>query len=127
GNASPGERVLIVGMRARRLADRALARQLAESLVVLYPRDERARFTLAILYGAQQMYDRAIAEYQKAVEINPKYAIAYNQVGYEYRLVGNLPAAESAFTHYIALMPGDPDPYASYAAVLIKMGGFCEH
>lgn len=125
-NASPGERLVILGLEARNHADRARARQLAESLVVLYPRDERAHSTLAISYSGGQQYDKAIAEYRKAIELNPEYSIAYNQLGYAYRSVGNMEAAEAVFQKYIALIPNDPNPYDSYAELLMKAGRFDE-
>jgi len=125
-DVSPGERLTILGMQARQNADPARARQLAESLVVLYPRDERARLALAILESAQREYPRAIAEYQDAVAINPGYALAYNQLGYAYRSVGDMGAAEAAFRKYISLVPDDPNPYDSYAELLMKTGRFDE-
>jgi tetratricopeptide (TPR) repeat protein len=125
-NASPGERLVILGLEARNHADRARARQLAESLVVLYPRDERAHSGLAILCSAAQQYDKAVAEYRKAIELNPDYSIAYNQLGYAYRSAGNMEAAESSFRKYIALIPNDPNPYDSYAELLMKTGRFDE-
>jgi tetratricopeptide (TPR) repeat protein len=97
GNVSPGERLLILGLQARNHADRVRARQLAEPLVVLYPRDERAHSTLAILYSGAQQYDKAIAEYRKAIALNSEYSIAYNQLGYAYRSAGNMKDAESVF------------------------------
>jgi tetratricopeptide (TPR) repeat protein len=124
--ASPGERLLIRGMQARVHADRALARQLAESLVALYPRDERAHGVLALVYAGQQDYAREIGEYEKAIAINPGYVLAYNQLGYAHRSRGELAAAERDFRQYIALMPGDPNPYDSYAELLMKMGRFDE-
>jgi superkiller protein 3 len=124
--ASAGERLMILGMQARVHADRALERQLAESLVALYPRDERAHGVLALVYAGRREYANEIAEYQKAVAINPGYALAYNQLGYAYRSLGDMSAAESAFERYIAAMPNDPNPYDSYAELLMKMGRFDE-
>jgi len=123
---SPGERLFILGLQARSQADRARARQLAESLVVQYPRDERARVALGAIYSAQQMHAKAIAEYEAAIRINPNHSLAYNQLGYAYRSVGNMAAAETAFRKYIALLPNDPNPYDSYAELLMKTGRFDE-
>jgi tetratricopeptide (TPR) repeat protein len=123
---SSGERLMILGMQARANADRALARQLAESLVTQYPQDERAHFILATVYSAQQLYPKVIAEYQKAIAINPNYSLAYNQIGYAYRAVDNQPAAEAAYKKYIGLMPNDPNPHDSYAELLMKLGRFDE-
>ena len=125
-HVSAGERLIILGMQARTHADRSLARQLAESLVTLYARDERAHFILATVYSAQQLYAKVIAEYRAAITINPEYSLAYNQIGYAYRSVGDLGAAEGAFKKYVALLPNDPNPHDSYAELLMKLGRFDE-
>lgn len=126
GKASPGERLLILALQARTNGDPERTRQLAESLVVLYPKDERAHWVLANACSAQQMYDRTIAELRAAIALNPTYSLAYNQLGYAYRSAGQMTAAETAFTHYIALVPNDPNPYDSYAELLMKAGRFDE-
>ncbi|HEX4683556.1 MAG TPA: tetratricopeptide repeat protein [Gemmatimonadaceae bacterium] len=123
---SAGERLMILGLEARTHADRARARQIAESLVVQYPEDERAHFVLGTVYSAQHLYDRTIAQYQRAITIDPGYSLAYNQLGYAFRSAGNLAAAETSFRKYIALVPNDPNPYDSYAELLMKMGRFDE-
>ncbi len=125
-NASSGERLIILGLQARQHGDPEGQRQLAESLVVQYPMDERAHATLANACAAQQMYDRAIAEFRAAIALNPNYSLAYNQLGYAYRSAGRMTAAETAFTRYIALVPNDPNPYDSYAELLMKVGRFDE-
>jgi tetratricopeptide (TPR) repeat protein len=125
-HVSPGERLTILAFQARNHAEPARARQLAESLTILYPRDERAHSALGILYSGTQQYDKAIVEYQKAIELDPKYSIAYNQLGYAYRSVRKMEAAEAVFRKYIALIPNDPNPYDSYAELLMKSGRFAE-
>ena len=125
-NVSDGERLLIVAMQARIDADPVTVRQYAESLVTRYPRDERAHWLLGTAFSAQQFYERAIEQYQKAIDINPQYSLAYNSIGYAYRPTGNTAAAEKAFRQYIALVPNDPNPYDSYAELLMKVGRFDE-
>ena len=124
--ASEGERLLIFAMRARIDADPTAVRQYAESLTTRYPRDERAHWVLGNAYSAQQLYVKAIEQYQTAIAINPQYSLAYNSVGYAYRPMGNTTAAEKAFLKYIALVPTDPNPYDSYAELLMKLGRFDE-
>lgn len=124
--ASTGERWLIQGFQARRQGDPARARQLADSLVVRYPQDERAHWTLGNACAAAQQYDCAIAEFRAAIRLDPAYSLAYNQLGYAYRGAGRLAEAESAFKRYIALVPNDPNPYDSYAELLMKWGRFDE-
>ena len=124
--ASLGERLLILGFEARTHGDPDRARQIADSLVAQYPADERAHWTLANACSAQQRYERAIDEFNAAIAINPRYSLAYNQLGYAYRSAGRMAAAESAFKQYIALVPNDPNPYDSYAELLMKSGRFEE-
>jgi len=45
-------------------------------------------------------------------------------LGYSYRNLGNFDDAETAFKKYIELIPNDPNPYDSYAEMLLKQGGF---
>ncbi len=125
-NASPGERLFIELLDARSHADRSRQLQLAESLVVRYPLDERAHLALASIYSAQQRRENTIAEYQKAIAIDPGYSLAYNQLGFAYRSVNMLDSAQAVFLRYIALVPNDPNPHDSYAELLMKMGRFDE-
>lgn len=125
-NASPGERLVIKVFEARNHGDPERARQYAESLVVQYPKDERAHWALANSYSAQQQYEKAIDEFRAAIAINTNYSLAYNQLGYAYRSAGRMAEAESAFKQYIALVPNDPNPYDSYAELLMKLGRFDE-
>jgi tetratricopeptide (TPR) repeat protein len=126
GKASEGERLMILGLQAGANADTKLQREYYERLVAAYPRDERAHFLLGGAYFGQQAYDRAVAEYQKSVELSPDYAPAYNLLGYAQRAQERYADAEAAFKKYIELIPGDPNPYDSYAELLMKMGRFDE-
>ena len=47
-------------------------------------------------------------------------------LGYAYRQEGDYANAEQAFKKYIELIPNDPNPYDSYAELLLKMGKFDE-
>lgn len=124
--ASDGERLLILSLEANAKADPAKSLQYAEEIVAKYPQDERAHANLGNVYIGRQQNDKAIAEFQKAIEINPSFSPAYNSLGYAYRPVGNYVEAEKAFKKYIELLPNDPNPYDSYAELLMKTGRFDE-
>ena len=47
-------------------------------------------------------------------------------MGYAYRFLDQYGQAETAFKKYIELIPDDPNPYDSYAELLMKMGRFDE-
>ena len=44
-------------------------------------------------------------------------------LGYAYRQQEDYANAEQSFKKYIELIPNDPNPYDSYAELLLKMGG----
>ena len=69
---------------------------------------------------------KAIEQLKKAPELAPNYSPAYNMLGYAYRQAGDYANAEQAFKKYIELIPNDPNPYDSYAELLLKMGKFDE-
>ena len=124
--ASEGERLMILALDAGGNAKPAKALAYQEELVAKYPGDERAHFALGGAYFGRQEFDKAIAEYRKATEINPEFSPAYNLLGYAYRAVERFGDAEAAFKKYIELIPGDPNPYDSYAELLMKTGRFDE-
>ena len=109
GTASEGERLQIQALKAGvdGRADEQLA--LLKELVQKFPQDERAHNALGNqLFFARQEYDAAIAEYQKAVEINPEYSASWNSMGYAARAAGRFDEAEQAFRKYIEVIPGFP-------------------
>jgi len=121
-----GERLMILALQAGGNADPAKALTYQQELVTKYPGDERAHFLLGNGFFGQQQYEKAIAEYRKASEINPRFSPAYNSIGYAYRPLEQYDQAEVAFKKYIELIPNDPNPYDSYAELLMKTGRFDE-
>src|SRR6266496_3747017 len=95
--ASNGERLLILATEAGANNNALKQKEYLDQLVAAYPDDERAHFNLGGYYFGQQDYPKAIEHY---------------------------PNAEKAFQKYIELIPKDPNPYDSYAELLLKMGRF---
>src|SRR5581483_698964 len=93
-------------------------------LLAKYPRDHE----LATLGGGwllrQERYEQAISVLERAVNIAPDYADAYNELGYAYASVGDYPKAIAAMDRYVALMPDEPNPYDSYGEILRMAGKF---
>jgi tetratricopeptide (TPR) repeat protein len=123
---SEGERLTILAFEAGNSGDPAKRGEYLEKLVTLYPKDERAQFDLGNHYTALQNYAKAVEHYTEATKIDSNYSPAYNSLGYAYRFMGDFPAAEKAFKKYIELIPNDPNPYDSYAELLMKLGRFDE-
>lgn len=125
-NASEGERLWILSADASSKGQSNKQGEYLQKLVAAYPQDERAHNLLAIYYFGLQQYANAIKEYQQAVSINPDFAPSYNMLGYSYRFNEQLDQAEQAFRKYIQLIPNDPNPYDSYAELLMRMGRYDE-
>lgn len=124
GKASNGERLLILATEAGANNDTVKQKELLEQLEAAYPGDERAHFNVGGFYFGQQDFPKAIEHYKKATDLAPTYSSAFNLLGYAYRQNGDYANAEQAFKKYIELIPNDPNPYDSYAELLLKMGKF---
>ncbi len=121
-NVSEGERLLIEASQASADNKPLKALELRKRLVRRYPKDKRAHYSLAGSYSGQDEFDKAIAEYEKAIRIDPDFSPPYNLLGYMHILNDNLEQAEAAFQNYIRLVPDEANPYDSMADLLTRMG-----
>jgi tetratricopeptide (TPR) repeat protein len=97
GGVSEGERLWILGVEAGASGLPMKQREMYKQLVEEYPNDERAHNLLGNNYFGQEQYEQAIAEYQRAIQINPNFSQPYNQMGYANRFLENYAEAEKAF------------------------------
>jgi len=72
-----------------------------------------------ISYRDQEKWDEAIAAYTKAIEIDSKFANAYNNRGYAYFKKENNEAAIADFTKAIELEPKQTVPYKNRAWIYV--------
>lgn len=121
---SEGEQLMIEGLEAGINGKPLDQRRAYKKLTVLFPQDERAHNFLGNYYFSQQEFDLAIAEFERAISINPSFASPYNMLGYSYARLYRYDQAETAFKKYIELIPYDPNPYDSYAELLLRVGKF---
>ncbi len=126
GGASEGERWVILAARAGSDGDPEAQSEHLRRLVEEFPADERAHNLIGNLHFGRQEYARAIRHFTQATEINRDYSPPYNSLGYSERALGNYGAAEEAFKKYIEILPGEPNPYDSYAELLMKLGRYQE-
>ena len=123
---SEGERVLIDYMQASSDANRPKEKELLDKLLTMFPEDKRVRLNVGLYFQTINDYKSALESYTKATELDSTYAPAYNLLGYMNMAQGKLDAAEKPFKKYIALLPSKPNPYDSYAELLLKMGRYDE-
>jgi tetratricopeptide (TPR) repeat protein len=120
--ASEGERLLIEATHAN-IAERNPIKGigLLEQLIQKFPNDKRAHNTLGYVYGFRDEDDKAIAEFNKAIEIDKDFAPIYNGLGYAYSEKGDYAKAEEAFKNYVRLLPNEANPHDSFADLYTKM------
>lgn len=125
--ASPAERAWILAVQAQ--FDGAVAeqgRQMAE-LIKLTPADKHSRFFAGVYFaGAPADLPTAYGHLRKAVELDPAYGAAFNQLGYLCARMGKFEEAEQAFKRYIEVRPGKPNPHDSYAEFLLNRGRYAD-
>jgi tetratricopeptide (TPR) repeat protein len=56
----------------------------------------------------QGKWPEAMADFNKAIELDPNFAIAYNNRGFNYQQTGNQQAAEADFTKALTIEPQNP-------------------
>jgi tetratricopeptide (TPR) repeat protein len=119
---SKGERLLIEAANAGVQNNPQKRGQLLDQLVKSYPDDKRARTIIGFYYNGRDKDDLAIMQLKKAIEIDKKYAPAYNLLGYAYLKTEQFDKSEEAFKKYISLIPNEANPHDSIADLYTKMG-----
>jgi tetratricopeptide (TPR) repeat protein len=88
------------------------------------PDDIDANFNLGDLYFSLQNYDEALRYYQAILAIDPKYKMAYNQIGYCYARRGDLTNAAAIMRQYQELVPTEPNPFDSMGEIYFNYGEY---
>lgn len=122
---SEGEKHLISFSKAQFEGNTSKEKDEIQKLLSMFPKDKRVAFIAGTFEQfSNRNFDAAIQHYQKAVQIDPNYAPAYNVMGYAYSDKNDFNKAEEAFKKYISLLPDSPNPYDSYAELLLKNGRY---
>ena len=126
-HVSDGERLSIEAVHANSIEGRPQkARDIYLKLVEMYPKDELAHLRLAVHYFLQKDYKNSLLVCDVVLSISPEFAPLFNLLGYTHQALGDYEAAEQSFKRYIELIPAEPNPYDSYADLLVKTGRFEE-
>jgi len=88
------------------------------------PNDVDAYFTLGDIHFSLQNYDEALSYYQSILAIDPKYKMAYNQLGYCYARKGDLANAVAIMKQYQSLAPDEPNPFDSMGEIYFNYGDY---
>ena len=121
---SPGEREWILAAKDQAEGNQAGRKMHLEQLLKLHPADKRAHSQMGFYYRSIGDDATALRHFTQAVKLDKNYAPAYNNIGYSNLSLGRYGDAEQAFKTYIKLIPKNPNPYDSYAELLMKTGEF---
>lgn len=96
--------------------------QILQEIAKKYPEEKRIHFDLGMYYLGKSMQDEAEAELKKAVELDPEYGYALNQLGYLFSSKNDFEEALEYFRRYASVSPGEANPYDSMGEVFFRMG-----
>src|SRR5215472_15337608 len=89
-----------------------------------YPHDKRLNFLIGYWLYKLDEYERSKTFTLQALEDDPAYATAYNQLGYLYSREREYDKAIEAMEKYVKLLPNEPNPHDSYGEMLRLSGRF---
>lgn len=125
-NISPGEKLLIEYAQASFDRNTLKEKTSIDQLLQGYSDDKWVQQIAGQFYFGQSDYRKALTHFNETIKLDADFAPAYNMIGYTQSMLNNLDEAEQAFETYINLVPDNPNPYDSYAELLLKMGKYDE-
>ncbi len=96
--------------------------EILQEIAKKYPEEKRIHFDLALYYLGNGMQDKAEAELKKAIELDPEYGYALNQLAYMYSNKNDFKQALEYFKRYASVSPGDANPFDSMGEMYFRMG-----
>jgi tetratricopeptide (TPR) repeat protein len=121
--ASEKERLYIEASYAGAVKrDGAERRRLLEELVAKYPGEKDAYHELGRSYGSAKLYPQALANFEKALALDPDFGPALNEAAYTCLKMGQPAKAIPYLERYAAANPGDPNPQDSIGEMLMRTG-----
>ncbi|GAG09068.1 unnamed protein product, partial [marine sediment metagenome] len=87
-----------------------------------YPKEKGVHQRLAGYYNERKMYDKAIEEYNKTLELDPNYGNALNELAYTFLDVKQYERAIELLKRYATVSPGDANPFDSMGYAYFRIG-----
>lgn len=124
------KRLEVLALEALLKEDWNMAVTYLRKITSMNPENVRAHIDLGIVYYQKKMmYDEGIAEFKKALELDPqamkpRVAFTYCVLGYAYLRKGELREAEQAFKKYVDLSPNQPLPLLCLGEFYLIVGNY---
>jgi hypothetical protein len=119
---SEAERSLLEAIMAQLQERRPAARAALDALVAQVPGERRAFYYRGLLRYRVADFDGALADLQKATELDGKFGPAYNAIGHLQLRRDKLDEATRAFEKYIEVAPREANAYDSMAILRLRKG-----
>ena len=115
-------RFLIDGLMAQAQDRRPAARAAFDALVAQVPGERRAYYYRGLSRYRVADFDGALADLQKATELDPKFGPAYNAIGHLQLRRDKLEEATRAFDKYVEVAPREANAHDSLAILHLRKG-----
>ena len=96
--------------------------RIRQKMAEKFPKEKKVFHVLAQHYRGKGSYDKAIIEFKKALDLDPDYGLAHNDIAYTYLSIGDFSNAVEHLKKYVALNPGEPNPLDSLAEAYFWQG-----
>jgi len=124
-NAGPEEKLIIDWLANASQAKWVPAIQAMNEALTSYPHDKHLHWLAGWwLQLDQNQSQRAVAMFERVMQIDPKFADAYNEAAYCYARQGDLDKAFADIKRYTELVPNEPNPQDSFAEISRMAGRF---
>lgn len=124
---SSGEKNLVLYFKAQVDGQGLKQKEHLDKLLELFPADKRVQYLAGLyFYNTKRDFSTALKYFGRVTELDKSYAPVYNFIGYCHLTLSNFAEAEKAFVEQIKLAPERPNPYDSYAELLMRMGRYDE-
>lgn len=124
-NANAEEGLIIDWLANSSQARSVPAIQAMNEALEKYPHDKHlhwlAGWWLLVDHNQSQ---RAVAMFERVMQIDPKFADAYNEAAYCYARMGDFDKAFANIKHYTELVPNEPNPQDTFAEISRMAGRF---
>jgi serine/threonine protein kinase/Tfp pilus assembly protein PilF len=101
--------------------------RILQDAVRKYPKEKYFHHYLGFYYQLHRgNEERALEEFRKALDLDPSFGIALNQMGYVYEGMKNYEKAIECFKKYAAVAPTEANPLDSLAGRYFRMGNLDE-
>ena len=124
-NANAEEKLVIDWLANQAQAHWIPAIQAMNEALDKYPQDKHlhwlAGWWLLVDHNQSQ---RAVALFERVLQIDPRFADAYNEAAYCYARMGNFDKAFADIKRYSELVPNEPNPQDSFAEISRMAGRF---